>query len=207
MHFSLQNTKPSYMERSELEGSEVYLQENVVFEQGKKYLIKAQSGKGKSSLLNFVYGLNTTFEGQIKYANSLSFSVSCQRRFSYVFQDFKLFEDLTVLENIVLKNQLTQHKTQEAIETMLQTVGLLAKKDTLLGKLSLGQRQRVAVIRALCQPFTFLLLDEPFSHLDAVNIKILTTLINQELAAQNAGLLLTSLGSEYLFDYDKILLL
>jgi ABC-type multidrug transport system ATPase subunit len=74
----------------------------------------------------------------------------------------------------------------------------------LVKTLSLGQRQRVAIIRALCQPFDFLLMDEPFSHLDDDNIAILTELIGSEVEKQKAGMILTSLGSEYNFTYDTI---
>jgi len=193
------------MEASDVANSEIYLQEKVLFESGKKYLIKANSGQGKSSLLNFIYGLNTAFEGEINYGETSNYTTRSQQKISYVFQDFKLFEQLTVWENILLKNELTNHKTATEIAQLLEKVGLLVKKDTLLAKLSLGQRQRVAIIRALCQPFEWLLLDEPFSHLDETNITILTQLITMELAQKQAGMLLTSLGSDYLFDYDKII--
>ena len=69
--------------------------------------------------------------------------------------------------------------------------------------LSLGQRQRTALIRALCQPFKFLLLDEPFSHLDEVNTAILVDIIEEELKDRGAGLLVTSLGGNEYFRYDK----
>ena len=193
------------MEASDVANSEIYLQEKVLFESGKKYLIKANSGQGKSSLLNFIYGLNTAFEGEINYGETSNYTTRSQQKISYIFQDFKLFEQLTVWENILLKNELTNHKTATEIAQLLEKVDLLAKKDTLLAKLSLGQRQRVAIIRALCQPFEWLLLDEPFSHLDETNITILTQLITMELAQKQAGMLLTSLGSDYLFDYDKII--
>jgi putative ABC transport system ATP-binding protein len=205
MNIRLKHIKPNYMETVDVSNSAVYLQEEVLFEQGKKYLIKANSGQGKSSLLNFIYGLNTNFEGEIHYNKTTDFSSRCKTKMSYIFQDFKLFPSLTIWENLVLKNELTQHKTDEAMRTMLQKVGLLAKKDQLIAELSLGQRQRIAIVRALCQPFEWLLLDEPFSHLDELNISALTTLINEELVKNNAGMLLTSLGSDYLFEYDKIL--
>ena len=59
--------------------------------------------------------------------------------------------------------------------------------------LSYGQRQRIAVIRALCQPFDFLLLDEPFSHLDDVNQQLLIDLVTEEAAKNKAGIIFTSL--------------
>lgn len=193
------------METSDVANSEIYLQDEVFFEQGKTYLIKANSGQGKSSLLNFIYGLNTAFDGEITYTETSDYTTRSQQKISYVFQDFKLFEQLTIWENILLKNEQTNHKTTTEIEQLLAQVGLLSKKDKLLAKLSLGQRQRVAIIRALCQPFEWLLLDEPFSHLDETNITILTQLITTELAQKQAGMILTSLGSDYLFAYDKII--
>ena len=64
-----------------------------------------------------------------------------------------------------------------------------------------------AIIRSLCQPFEYLLLDEPFSHLDAENTKIACELINEELKAQKASLIMVSLGEKYDFQYDKELIL
>ena len=75
--------------------------------------------------------------------------------------------------------------------------------DKTCATLSYGQRQRVAIVRALAQPFDYLLLDEPFSHLDTANIKIATDIIQEACVQQKAGLLLVSLGDAYLFDYDK----
>ena len=83
---------------------------------------------------------------------------------------------------------------------MLDQFGLLSKKNQLAGKLSLGQQQRVALIRCLLQPFEFLLLDEPFSNIDDTNIKIAKKLIEQECKANNAGFILATLGHDYEFE-------
>ena len=69
--------------------------------------------------------------------------------------------------------------------------------------MSYGQRQRIAIIRALCQPFDFLLLDEPFSHLDADNIQKAIDLILEICNAENAGMMLVSLGEDYGISFDK----
>jgi len=195
------------MSESEILDSDIYLSDKVIFETEKKYLIKANSGQGKTSVLNFIYRNNTNFEGKIKYENKLENENIFKLRIdkiSYVFQDFKLFPSLTVFENIQLKNKLTDFKTELEIKDLINKVGLNHKVNSLVEKLSLGQKQRVAVVRALCQPFQFLLLDEPFSHLDKNNIKILTEIINTEIKKQKSGLIIVSLDNEYFFEYDKI---
>ena len=206
MHVRVQNIKPKYMSELEVSGSDIYLQNEIIFQKGKKYLLKANSGHGKSSILNFIYGSNLNFDGKIEFEDNNNDSILDIRKLklSYVFQDFKLFSSLTLWENIKIKNNLTNFKTDSEILSLIDKLGLIDKKDQLAETLSLGQRQRVSIIRSLCQPFDLLLLDEPFSHLDESNIEILTTIINQELANQKAGFIMTTLNNEYLFKYDKI---
>ena len=210
MNIELKNVKPTYMSEDEISSSGIYLQDTVTFEKNRKYLIKAGSGRGKTSLLNFIYGSNLNFDGQILYQrsplkNSALFDLR-KTKISYVFQDLKLFSDLSVMENILLKNRITCHKTTDEIGVWIDRMKLGFKRASPAKTLSLGQKQRVAIIRALCQPFEFLLLDEPFSHLDDKNSEILATIIQEELDRQQAGLILTSLGNESeRFNYDLIL--
>lgn len=207
MRITLKNIKPTYMSRNEVTPSDIYLQEDVIFDKGRTYLIKASSGHGKTSLLNFIYGSNCNYDGEITYTSHNQYQVFKLRKekISYIFQDFKLFPDLSVFENIQLKNELTYQKSIDEIDSLINLVGLRHKRDSLVKTLSLGQKQRVAIIRALCQPFDFLLLDEPFSHLDIKNIEIITAIINEEIEHQDASLIITSLGNSYFFKYDKIL--
>jgi len=205
----LNHVKPTYMSTSEIINSEVYLQD-ITFLKGDFYLIKANSGHGKSSILNFIYGSNSHYNGEIQYKEKpKEFKVAALRKshISYVFQDHKLFDDLSVFDNLLLKNNLTHYKSTLEIETLLSDIKLLHKKDSFVKDLSLGQKQRVAIIRALCQPFDFLLLDEPFSHLDNDNIKILSEIIKKEVNSQQAGLIITTLNDPYFFDYKQILTL
>ena len=207
MSIELKNIKPTYMSDVEISTSDLYLQKSVMFENGKSYLIIANSGKGKSSILNFIYGSSINYQGSITYSSDIIEDSTLNLRktvLSYVFQDFKLFPELTVFENICIKNDLTNHKTNPEIHAFLEKLNLQNRAHALVSSLSLGEKQRVAIIRALCQPFKFLLMDEPFSHLDDRNIKLTSRIIKEELYSNNASLILTSLGSEYLFDYDKV---
>jgi len=204
----LRRVKPTYMSESDITGSDIFLQDNLVFQRKKTYFIRANSGKGKTSVLNFIYGANLNFEGQILYDGKLylhNLTAIRQQKMSYVFQDFRLFPEISLYENIVLKNRLTNFKTEAEIQEMIDMVKLHHKRNAVLKTLSLGQQQRVAILRALCQPFEFLLIDEPFSHLDDENIDIVSKLIHREVQKQGAGMILTSLGTEYLFNYDQIL--
>ena len=188
MKIKLQHLKPTYMSGDEIPSSDIYLQPEVIFEQGQRYLIRAQSGQGKTSLLNFIYGASFSYDGKITYNEMFNKKEVLRYRIdklSYVYQDLRLFPTLTAFENIILKNKLTHYKTEDQINSLIERVGLSHKRDTLVQTLSLGQRQRIALLRALCQPFEVLLLDEPFSHLDDSNTTILREIIEEELQARN----------------------
>lgn len=185
-----------------------------IFEKGKKYLITAPSGKGKSTLLHLLYGLRQDYEGSIKLDNQDIKTLKAddwanirQKKLSIVFQDLRLFLNLTAKENILLKSRLTNTPSVSEIEAMCEQLGIASVLNQTCETLSYGQRQRVAIIRALCQPFDMLLLDELFSNLDTDNIKIATQLINTACDANGAGFILVSLGDEYYFEYDEKLTL
>ncbi len=90
---------------------------------------------------------------------------------------------------------------------MLTALELGHKADVPAGHLSVGQQQRVAIVRALCQPFDFILLDEPVSHLDARNNVAVAELILTESVAQGAGIIATSVGNNISITPDKVLML
>ncbi|MDR2039465.1 MAG: ATP-binding cassette domain-containing protein [Bacteroidales bacterium] len=178
------------------------------FRKGQYYLITAESGAGKSSLLSYMFGERSDYTGNILFDHQKIDSIDPQewnkirqKNISFVFQGLRLFSELTAYENIAIKNRLTNHKTDGEIAQMLAMAGLSEKINEKTGKLSFGQQQRLAIIRSLCQPFDFLLMDEPFSHLDDTNIEIMHRLIVHETEQQNAGLVICSLGPKYPFSY------
>lgn len=209
MQITLNNVKPKYMSESEVAGSDIYLQPSVVFEQGSKYMVCARSGHGKTSLLNFIYGISDQYDGSIerKTENGKQRTLSASRIplsvLSYMFQDLCLFPELTAMENVQLKNRLTDFKSDSEIERMLDALLPEGKKHQPVATLSLGQRQRVAAVRALCQPFRFLLLDEPFSHLDHDTAAQVAAMISDEVERQGAGLIVTALDPIDQFHFDK----
>ncbi|MDR2125569.1 MAG: ATP-binding cassette domain-containing protein [Prevotellaceae bacterium] len=209
----LNNVKPNIFSESEVSGSEIW-RKNICFEKGNIYLIFSESGKGKSSLFDFIYCRRNDYSGKILFDeksadefNSTQKKELRSNHISLVFQGFRLFSELTAMENVEIKNRLTNHKTKQQIIEMFEQMDISAKINTPLSLLSFGQKQRVAIIRSLCQPFDFLLLDEAFSHLDETNYTIACQLIADEVKNQNAALLVASLGEPYKFNYNHKILL
>lgn len=186
----------------------------ISFEKGNSYLIEAVSGKGKSSFCSYIYGYRNDYSGKIYFDNrevkkikSVFWDYIRQREISLLFQDLSLFPELTALENIVLKNNLTHFKSDKQIDFLFDALGIGDKKHQKVAKISWGQQQRVAIIRCLCQPFSFLILDEPISHLDDENARILTEIVIEEVKLQGAGIITTSIGKHLPMSYTKTIAL
>lgn len=187
-------------------------QSEVVIERGKTYLIEAASGTGKSSLCSYLYGQRGDYQGTIMFDDSdvSTFSTNrwCeirQQHISILFQDLRLFGELTALENVMIKNRMTNHRSLEQIESWFDELGIPDKLHSRIDRMSYGQQQRVALIRALCQPYDFILLDEPISHLDDRNSDIMRNIILREASASGAAVIATSIGKHMNISYDKIL--
>lgn len=227
MRIELHNLKPKYMSESEVAGSDIYLQPSVLFEQGRSYLVRARSGHGKTSLLNFIYGISGQYDGEVVLtengerrtenathpaltgttlregmANARTENELRTRVLSFMFQDLGLFPQLTAMENVQLKNRLTGFKSDAEIEAMLDALLPEGKKHQPVATLSLGQRQRVAAVRALCQPFKIILMDEPFSHIDSENARCVADMVMGEVGRQGAGLIVTALEAIDYFPFD-----
>jgi ABC-type lipoprotein export system ATPase subunit len=183
--------------------------DTVSLKAGHKILLNASSGKGKSTFSMTVFGIRKDYAGTIRYNDRDIRTLSVgewveirQRKIATVFQDLQLFHNLTVAENLQLKNSLTDFKTDAEMKRLLAVLEIDHKWDDPCGLLSMGQQQRVAIVRALCQPFEWLVMDEPFSHLDERNSQRCLEMISQECDAQKAGFVLTSLDDDNSFPYD-----
>lgn len=203
---TLSNTLPQVFTGMEHEVpvslSQVWLQ-NIEFVRPNYYMVEAESGTGKSSLCSYIYGSRGDYRGKILFdgrdVSEFTIEQWCElrtRSLAYLPQEMQLFPELTVLENIEIKNRLTGCKSREWILEGLERLEISVKADVLAGKLSVGQQQRVAIIRALCQPFDFILIDEPVSHLDQRNNNIVAHLIQEEAQSNGASIIATSVGNK-----------
>ncbi|MBO5855274.1 MAG: ATP-binding cassette domain-containing protein [Alistipes sp.] len=207
----LHNVVPEIFAQREDIRSDVW-HNDFCFEQGKSYLIKAASGTGKSSLCSYLYGQRGDYRGVISFDgediatyNTNRWCEIRQKHISVLFQDLKLFGELTALENIEIKNNITHHKSLKDIELLFEELGISDKIHSRIDRMSFGQQQRVAFIRSLCQPHDFILLDEPISHLDDHNSDVMRDILLREVRSSGASIIATSIGKHMNIDYDVCL--
>jgi putative ABC transport system ATP-binding protein len=210
MHLELQNLLPLYFEESKKQTSEIW-GKDLRFEKGEMIKIIAPSGSGKSSLTHFVYGTRQEYSGTISYDGENIRQLSVENfaswrkdHMSIVFQDLRLLPEQTVLENIDIKRQLNPYHPVEKIEQMAKRLGIGKKLSSKAKTCSYGEQQRVAIIRALMQPFDFLMLDEPFSHLDNINRQTAMELMMEEAHSRGAAIIFADLERVDFFPYTKL---
>lgn len=189
-------------------------QKDVSLERDRLYLVEANSGTGKSSLCSYIYGYRHDYDGQILFDHTDISTLGTrewvelrQRHLSLLWQELRLFPELTAWENIEIKNKLTGFQTARQVDEWFDRLGIADRKHTRVARMSFGQQQRVALIRALCQPFDFIFVDEPISHLDDTNSQIVGELLTAEARRQGAGVVVTSIGKHIELNYDKTLAL
>ena len=147
------------------------------FTQGETYGVFAESGRGKTTALSLIAGIRKDYSGSLIIQGIPStnwtdnqWSAWRAHSLSILPQGLCLFDNLTALENIeFVSSRFEGSVSRGQIESWAGRLGvqsLLHKKTSIL---SFGQRQRIALIRALSKPYQWLLLDEPFSHLDKAN--------------------------------------
>ncbi len=213
MLITLQQLSPVFLEPEKINGSQLW-NKDLIFSKGEKIQLVAPSGSGKTSFIHFLYGLRKDYTGNILFNNKdikgfdAEKTASCRStKLSIVFQDLRLFADHSAFENIHIKKILNTFAPAEPINKMAERLGIGSKLNQLASICSYGEQQRIAIIRALQQPFDFLILDEPFSHLDEPNSKKAMALITEEVQKRNAGIILADLSAVDFFKADRILML
>lgn len=173
---------------------------NINIHKGEKLVIIGASGSGKSTLLRCIDFLEEIFQGKILFQGN---EISKQNdnikeytsRIGIVFQEFNLFNHLTVKENIILAPTIVcgrpKAEVENEAERLLKKIGLLDKKDVYPNSLSGGQKQRIAIIRALAMKPEIMLFDEVTSALDPEMVGEVLNLI-KDLAKKGMTMVITT---------------
>jgi len=213
MQIELKEVSPLYLEKDKIAGSQIWA-EDVVFRKSEKVQIIAPSGSGKTSLIHFLYRLRNDYTGSIRINESdirnmtATELANCRtHQLSVQFQDLRLFGNHTGLQNILVKQQLSPYPTGLSVEEMAARLGIEKKLFQKASLCSYGEQQRIAIVRALQQPFDFILLDEPFGYLDEQNRHKAMQLIEEQVELRGAGIILADLKKLDFFSADRILYL
>ena len=198
MKITFNKVVPEPIPQSLIASSKIW-EEETSLASNDRILVQAQSGKGKSTLLHLIYGLRKDYSGsweidgvQAKDLSAENWLTLRAKKISLLFQDLRLFKKLSARENLELLPEINPQAP--TVKEMCEALGILHLLDKPVETLSLGQRQRLALVRCLRKPFCWLLLDEPFSHLDEDNAKASADLIEEVLNQNRAGLVITSLA-------------
>ena len=158
---------------------------NIEINQGERVILLGPSGSGKTTLLNCLSALDSPTSGQYHFGdlavpqnNSEAMTSFRRENIGYVFQFFNLLQDLTVLENILLIQELSGKKDVSRAIELLNLVGLDTQSDRFPGEISGGQQQRVAIARSIAKRPNLLLGDELTGNLDTeTSQKVMTALV------------------------------
>lgn len=211
----------------EFENVSKYYEDELVFnnvslklKKGEVISLVGKSGSGKSTLLKCINRLENIDNGKIKFKGidiSEISPVELRQKIGIVFQDYNLFEHLTVLDNLIIGLiKIKGYSKKESISkalNILKKVDLIDKKDKYPDELSGGQKQRVAIARTLLMEPDIILLDEPTSALDKEMKDSVLELIN-ELIDEDMTLIVVSHEEEFvnkvsdrIFSFNKHTLL
>ena len=179
---------------------------DMTFEDGKSYMLLGASGCGKSTVLNMIAGILSPDAGEITIGGE-SMTAKSQRekdkfrirKIGYIFQDFKLIPEMTVMDNINIL-RLERVDTSHA-EEVLEKLGMLEKKNKRVKHLSGGERQRVAIARAIVKYPDIILADEPTGNL---NFEIGEAVIKELLAVSSGKTLIAVTHDERLAKYFDV---
>lgn len=184
----------------------------LTISKGESVLVKATSGRGKTSFCSFISGLRTDFDGEILIDGRSVKDFSPEEKLhmrrsgiSFMYQDLRLFPDLNAEDNVLVKASIDKKYSPSEIRQMLCRLSLEEALRRPVSKLSLGQRQRVAFVRMLCCNADFRLLDEPVSHLDPAIAAEMSKMLEESTRRDGAGIIVTSVGYDFPYKFTRTL--
>ena len=189
--------------------------DNLSFEQGSKTAIIGTSGYGKTTMLNIIAGIITPQKGSVKVNDQIinkledaerrNFRI---QRIGFIFQDFKLIPYLNVMDNILLPYRINSsismnNETLQSAVSIAEELGIKDKMKKYPSKLSQGERQRVAICRALLNRPSLILADEPTGNLDPENKKKIMDILFDSVDKFKATLITVTHDHDMLRGFDR----
>ena len=190
---------------------------NLQVNRGKLLAIYGPSGSGKTTLLFLLGGLDRPTSGRI-YFEGVEVTNMDERRLSklrrnaigFVFQNYNLVEELTVLENVMLTMMFegkSEREMRDRAEQLLHKVGISGKEQRRPAQLSAGEQQRVATARALANRPRLVLMDEPTGNLDQENSQELMQLVSEVIHGEGATCVVATHNLDIVQEADSKLFL
>jgi len=184
------------------------------FQEGECVALLGRSGSGKSTLLNLISGIDKPDNGSIiiqgrditglsEYERTLF----RRRHIGFIYQFFNLIPTLTVLENVMLPLELNEQRNEALVSSLLDEVELLERKEEYPDRLSGGEQQRVAIIRALVHDPLIVLADEPTGNIDRETGNKVMALLERLIRKRNKTLIIVTHSQEIASFADRQLLL
>lgn len=201
MILSLQKVLPRTINENLIKDSNFW-QKTIDFEPESINIIEATSGTGKSTFIKIITGLSTPKSGNVLYddiniqmLNKNEICAFRKKHISTVFQDLQLIPNFSGRDNISI-NFPSPTFNENKFNELITRLNIRTVIDQPAHTLSLGEQQRVAIVRALAKNYNWLIMDEPFSHLDKENSEAALNIIVEDAKEKNAGVIITSLGNE-----------
>lgn len=199
MDLHLKNLRPDYLPEIRWSESEIW-DKNITWNSGEIIVIRGESGRGKSTLLRILYGLEHRYQGRLIWGGSAiepfrikPWPILRRKHLSVILQDFYLLKELNGWQQLQLIPGAQKAWQKSIIEEYCQELSIADCMERPLATWSKGQQQRMAIVRALASPADWILADEPFSHLDQNNTQKAVSLILQHCAQKKCGWILTHL--------------